>query len=896
MDRVRDWQTTIEDVARTDSSGSSNSASEQGSNEGTSSNGSTIVVTDRIPIVHAPRPPTSQHQRTLLPASTAPPRDLARPTPSSFVRPTVGRPLPPPPPPAPAPRYQKQDNHQRTPAYNHQHQQRPPPHNVFAGSSKFATSASDFRIARPAVGARNPVASTSTTNQNGSSVKARIMGSIVADRQKMGIPLSVPQNPPYQRPVQHPSLSDPARGIDRDDYDYGILSGPLPNMGFENGLNGQDPETALKELFAGTPDNDFENLDPNLVAPPGLTISLHPYQLQGCHWLASREAGKKRGGMLCDGMGLGKTVQMIALMLSNPPAGKVKNAEGKKCKTTLIVCPLALMQQWKDEIKTKSSVGLTVLIHHGADKKNARQLSHYDVVITSYNTLQNEWPNPKKFQSRKAKGKGKQNSLLPEAASDNESDSTQSAPVGGGALFDVEFYRIILDEAHTIKNRNTGTHKSCCALRGHYRWCLTGTPIQNDLYDLYALFAFLGKIVNPLHDFAEFKSKIADPFKNNQSQVALTRLAVTRKAIMLRRTKDSRINGKLIVTLPKREIREVKINFHEKDEADFYKAVVEKMELRMNAFVDAGTVMSNYTSVLTLLLRMRQACSHPALVTGNKVDEAEAIDINVDPNKATAIGVTDDETGLVNLLGGLSVETRTCAMCPRPSRSKDDGFCRKCHDDLAHYQNLKFSTKVRQTMRILEEIRKENPSRKTIVFSQVGRAMFLYNPGSLLMLADPLVRQFTTMFDILEPFLKMAKLKYVRFDGRMNAVQKNEALKTIRTDPATTIILISIKCGSVGLNLTCCSRVVLLDLWWNPAIEEQAFDRAHRIGQTEEVVIFKITINETVEDRILTLQKQKAELAAAALDGGNPAKAAKLSMKDILFLFRGSGKGSGDRR
>ncbi|SGZ31931.1 BQ5605_C042g12047 [Microbotryum silenes-dioicae] len=816
----------------------------------------------------------------LLPASTAPPRDLARPTPSSFVRPSIGRPLspPPPPPPPPVPRYQKQDNHQPTPAYNHQHQQRPPPHNVFAGPSKFATSVSDFRIARPAVGARNPVLSTSTTNQNGSSVKARIMDSIVVDRQKMGIPLSVPQNPPYQRPVQHPSLSDPARGIDRDDYDYGILSGPLPNLGFENGLNGQDQETALKELFTGTPDNDFENLDPNLVAPPGLTISLHPYQLQGCHWLTSREAGKKRGGMLCDGMGLGKTVQMIALMLSNPPTGKVKNAEGKKCKTTLIVCPLALMQQWKDEIKTKTSVGLTVLIHHGADKKNARQLSHYDVVITSYNTLQKEWPNPKKFQSRKAKGKGKQHSLLPEAASDNESDSTQSAPVGGGALFDVEFYRIILDEAHTIKNRNTGTHKSCCALRGHYRWCLTGTPIQNDLYDLYALFAFLGKIVNPLHDFAEFKSKIADPFKNNQSKVALTRLAVTRKAIMLRRTKDSQIDGKLIVTLPKREIREVKINFHEKDEADFYKAVVEKMELRMNAFVDAGTVMSNYTSVLTLLLRMRQACSHPALVTGNKVDEAEAIDINVDPNKATAIGVIDDETGLANLLGGLSVETSTCAMCPRPSRSKDDGFCQKCHDDLAHYQNLKFSTKVRQTMRILEEIRKENPSRKTIVFSQT------------------LVHQFTTMFDILEPFLKMAKLKYVRFDGRMNAVQKNEALKTIRTDPATTIILISIKCGSVGLNLTCCSRVVLLDLWWNPAIEEQAFDRAHRIGQTEEVVIFKITINETVEDRILTLQKQKAELAAAALDGGNPAKAAKLSMKDILFLFRGSGKGSGDRR
>ncbi|SCV70542.1 BQ2448_1936 [Microbotryum intermedium] len=884
MDRVRDWQTAInvDDASRaaaqhgyqadrparplqsaaidltsssssTSASSSSADSDDDDADDGASSHGSSIVVIDRRRIVHPPRPPSSQHQRLFLPASTAPARDLAGPAP--FVRSTVGRP-PPPSPLPPAPRYQSQISNQRAPSYDLQHprQPLPPPHHsttspssssLSAGPSKFVTSASDFRIVRPVVKPKDPVVSASNPSQNGSSVKARIMRSIVADRQKMGIP----------SPSHKTLLTNDRRST------------------LANGLNDQDQERALKELFDGNTNTDFENLNPNLVAPPGLTVTLRGYQLQGCKWLASREAGKKRGGMLCDDMGLGKTVQMIALMLSNPPTGKVKNAEGKQRKTTLIVCPPSLMQQWKDEIKTKSSVGLTVLVHHGADKKNARQLSHYDVVITSYNTLQSEWPNPKKGRAEKAKGKGKQNGFLPQAALDDDWNSTESAPVVGGALFDVEFYRIILDEAHTIKNRNTSTHKSCCALKGHYRWCLTGTPIQNDMFDLYALFAFLGKIVNPLHDFAEFKFKIADPLKNNQSKVALTRLAVTRKAIMLRRTKDTLIDGKPIVTLPKREVREIKINFHEMDEATFYRAVVEKMELRMNAFVKAGTVMSNYTSVLTLLLRMRQACSHPALVTGNKVDDAEAIDVTVDPKKATPIGAVDDETGLASLLGGLSVETRICVLCPRPSRSKEDGFCQKCYDEMAHYQNLKFSTKVRQTMEILEDIRKENESRKTIVFSQ-----------------------FTSMFDIIEPFLKLAKLKYVRFDGRMNAVQKNEALKIIRTDPATTIILISIKCGSVGLNLTCCSRVVLLDLWWNPAIENQAFDRAHRIGQTEDVVIYKITINETVEDRILTLQKQKAELAAAALDGGDIAKASKLSMKDILFLFRGSGEAASNRR
>ncbi|ORY65664.1 SNF2 family N-terminal domain-domain-containing protein [Leucosporidium creatinivorum] len=765
------------------------------------------------------------------------------------------------------------------------------PNSVTVSQPKFASSSKAFQVPSNSNGARSSTgsltsgggsswarqssasgsgASTSTmgvgASQGGLNVKQRIALAMQQEAKSkgiaMGTPIAVPKNPARiaPRPATH-SHSHAATSSDP------LAEESLPDLGFSDNLTSADQEAALAELLSTTLDLSATTTLAS-DTPSSLLCSLLPHQVQGLHWLKDREKGKKRGGILADDMGLGKTVQMLALILANPSDGTVKLSTGRRCKTTLIICPVALMQQWKTEIETKSDAELTVCIHHGNGKKTARQLTKYDIVLTSYNTAAAEWVDPKPKRGGKGKGKKK--------GSDEEEDSDAGAVVEKkerGPLFGVEkWYRSSLDEAHSIKGRTTKAHKACCDLAGHYKWCLSGTPIQNGVLDLFSLFEFLGKIVNPLHDYSEFKLKISDPLKNKRTKIAMTRLAVVLKAVMLRRTKTMMIDGKPLLALPGREIIEIKGPFLDEDERAFYKAVEEKMTLTMNAFLKAGTAMSNYTSVLILLLRMRQACSHPSLVTGsNAALDREALS---DPDPASAVASVPEEDDLSSLLSGLGslsvAQGRQCALCDQSAqKGGEEPYCARCEEMMRGLGGVKMSTKVRKMMGVLEGIRKEDPKRKTIVFSQ-----------------------FTSMFNVIEPFLKTAGYKFVRFDGKLNAVQKEAALKKIREDPKTTIILISIKCGSVGLNLTVCSRVILLDLWWNPAIEAQAFDRAHRFGQKEDVKIYKITVDNTIEDRILTLQEEKAEIAKAALEGGDMTKANKLSMRDMLYLFRGDGEGA----
>lgn len=169
------------------------------------------------------------------------------------------------------------------------------------------------------------------------------------------------------------------------------------------------------------------------------------------------------------------------------------------------------------------------------------------------------------------------------------------------------------------------------------------------------------------------------------------------------------------------------------------------------------------------------------------------------------------------------------------------------------------SAKIRMLLKILGDIEARGEGEKTIVFSQ-----------------------FTGFLDILEPFLKARGVRFVRYDGSMKNDKRQESLETIKTSNTVRVILISFKAGSTGLNLTCCNNVVLMDLWWNPALEDQAFDRAHRLGQQRDVNIFKLIVEETVEDRILTLQNAKRELAKAALSGNAAGNFTKLTMADML--------------
>lgn len=186
-------------------------------------------------------------------------------------------------------------------------------------------------------------------------------------------------------------------------------------------------------------------------------------------------------------------------------------------------------------------------------------------------------------------------------------------------------------------------------------------------------------------------------------------------------------------------------------------------------------------------------------------------------------------------------------------------------------QPTRAGTKISEMVKILlspgddtdEEKEPMLPPRKTIVFSQ-----------------------FTSMLTLVEPVLQQHGIKYVRYDGSMSNRAREEALNRLRTDAETRVLLCSLKCGALGLNLTVASRVVLLDLWWNPAIEEQAIDRVHRIGQMRPVLVYRLVVRDTVEERILALQDKKRQLASGALGDKNKALMNKLSLDDIAYLFR----------
>ncbi|KAB5589431.1 SNF2 family DNA-dependent ATPase [Ceratobasidium theobromae] len=664
--------------------------------------------------------------------------------------------------------------------------------------------------------------------------------------------------------------------------------------------NPDDAQRALKELVEGAMGaSELDGVDMKDATVKGFRegITLMPHQIQGRAWMRERETGKKCGGILADDMGLGKTIQTLTRVVEGKPTEEDHDAGYTG--GTLIICPVGLIAQWESEIK-KMCLRVRAIPHHGPSRtKDSSVLGRADVVITSYQVVSSEHAahlggaassaaQPKK---KAAQSKSKKRIESDDSGLSSDSDvgsSLGKKPAGSkkakpAALFGVKWWRIVLDEAQNIKNRTTKAALACCALRGRNKWCLTGTPIQNSVEELYSLFKFLG--VRPLNDWDQFRTTIAQPVKQGRSTRAMKRLHVVLKAVMLRRTKDMTIDGAPLLNLPGRQVDTVVCEFDE-DERAFYTALEQKTELTLNKFIRAGTVMNNYTSVLLLLLRLRQgksaasrliylnallACDHPSLVSKDFQRDVDA----VESKPAKKDDSEDDE--LADLFQKMGVDKRitTCAICQTelpPDARSDEKHCDDCAEHLAAQSRRKSiatksglppsSAKIRKIIELLDDIEERSGGEdKTILFSQ-----------------------FTTMLDLIEPFLKDARIGYSRLDGSMVPKDREVALDKIRNSSKTRVILISFKAGSTGLNLTACNNVILVDLWWNPALEDQAFDRAHRLGQTKDVNIYKLTIAETVEERILKLQDTKRDLAKAALSG-DKLNNNRLGLDDIMNLF-----------
>ncbi|CAG8882197.1 unnamed protein product [Penicillium salamii] len=350
----------------------------------------------------------------------------------------------------------------------------------------------------------------------------------------------------------------------------------------------------IKNLLDGIKDIREATKADNAGSPDALRVTLMKHQKVGFNWMKAKEESSHKGGILADDMGLGKTVQAIALMVARP-------YEHEERRPNLIIAPKALMEQWKLEIERHVKPGkhkLDVLIYHQR-RRPWRELKKYDVVITTFGTLTAHYKTLLDGRRRKKRA------VIPGA----------------------KWHRVIVDEAQNIKNPSAKSAIACCRLNSTYRWCLTGTPMMNRLEDFQSLLAFLR--IKPYNNAKKFKSDFVSRIKSGWGgEDVMKQLRVLVKSVCLRRTKTSKIDGQLILQLPPKVIEKVHVIFDEK-ESQVYGQLDTNTQRQINRLLDAGTLGRNYSHVLVLLLRLRQACCHPLLMQDFRA-EASPPDPNVD--------------------------------------------------------------------------------------------------------------------------------------------------------------------------------------------------------------------------------------------------------------------------
>ncbi|KAH9925655.1 SNF2 family N-terminal domain-containing protein [Epithele typhae] len=318
----------------------------------------------------------------------------------------------------------------------------------------------------------------------------------------------------------------------------------------------------------------------------GMEVKLLEHQLVGVAWMIDQERDSPhKGGILADDMGLGKTVQMIATMVINQPLPEDKH------RATLIVVPAALLQQWKEELETKTNCAFDIHIQHGKDKiKDPRQLAEWDVVITTYQTLTGDFNIP---------------------AGIEEGGEVDWVKQHGGPMSQVKWYRVVCDEAQFIRNRSTRSSMIVAMLRANYRWCLTGTPVTNTLADIYGYLRF-GRF-RPWNDWQDFNEYVAK-MQLEDAPLAGMRAQQILRPLLLRRTKEGKKeDGSPLLDLPPKQVDLEYLQFSD-DERALYDQFEKQAQVQINRFIRNNTLLKNSHHVLVLILRLRQLCAHPHLI------------------------------------------------------------------------------------------------------------------------------------------------------------------------------------------------------------------------------------------------------------------------------------------
>ena len=610
-------------------------------------------------------------------------------------------------------------------------------------------------------------------------------------------------------------------------------------------------------------------------------------------------------------------------------------SEDPKRKTTLVVAPVALLKQWQREIKKMTFPRPTIYIHHGPKKlTDSKKIVSHDIVLTSFNTIGHEQANYMKWEERM------------------ESEHSTHEEPPHCPIIDALWYRVILDEAHYIKNKLTRSAKGCCRLQAIYRWALTGTPMQNSVEELYSLIHFLR--IKPFNDYARFSRDIGRPLSGKSDHLvksATTKLQAVLTAIMLRRTKDSKIDGKAILQLPEKHDIVDKVVISDEERLNYSELETGAKKIMMKTLESNSRATG--MNMLVLLLKLRQCCDHPMLAEGEEV--GPSILINPD-GLQLAEGL---KTEIVDRLLAAIKEGFECPVCfdaadgitilsdcghwycgeclvqqienHRQQGDEDSMKCPQCraHFDLkkcisliqfkaANCPNLMTEEEVKQHEAI-EDVKPEDdatdkkgkgkqrrqkrkanlstadrffqnfqkpmddfvPSAKTEMCMNLVMDVQTTRPGEKMIIFS----QFTSFLDLLEIPLSNNHVQFLRYDGSLNAEQRNDAVIKFEDDPTYNVMLVSLKAGNVGLNLTCANHVVISEPFWNPYVEDQAISRAHRLSQTKEVFVHRLIIEDTVESRVLAIQNKKRDLIEGAMDAGKAAAITKLNKREIAFLF-----------
>jgi len=489
---------------------------------------------------------------------------------------------------------------------------------------------------------------------------------------------------------------------------------------------------AMRQL--GRKLKDFKGID-KIKPPKGLIATLRDYQLQGFNWLQFlREY--QFNGILADDMGLGKTIQTLTHLLTEKEAGRLD----KPC---LILAPTSLMGNWRREAK-QFTPALTLLTLQGAERQqHFDKINQHDIILSTYPLLVRD-----------------QDTLLAH-----------------------NYHYLILDEAQVIKNPKAKAARVARDIKTRHRLCLTGTPMENHLGELWALFDFLMPgCLGKQKDFNQIFRKPIEKLGNKDQQQLLNKRI---KPFMLRRSK-----AEVVQELPaKTEI--IRSVTFEKSQAALYESIRLSMEKKVRDAIKEKGLARSHIMILDALLKLRQTCCDPQLLS------------------------------------------------------------------LEQAKKVKQSAKLDMLMEMLPEMLEEG--RRILIFSQ-----------------------FTKMLSIIEKAIKKENISYTKLTG---STKKRDEVIDQFCNGDVNVFLISLKAGGVGLNLTQADTVIHYDPWWNPAVENQATDRAHRIGQQKAVFVYKLIIENTLEEKILSMQARKQALADAVYGQNDKQQNNKLSADDLEALF-----------